>query len=130
MPIEPPEILPATPGNPAEPPQESPPGSPRPEVPPPVQEPGEPARPEELPGRVPEELPVRGPQGPRTPPPAADLQGRKSDPNPGISNMSQRTMWNFGLKRSPECVMNKHLTGPCAFRNKYQPAFEGRHNPA
>jgi hypothetical protein len=130
MPIEPPEIPPATPGNPAEPPQESPPGSPRPEVPPPVQEPGEPARPEELPGRVPEELPVRGPQGPRTPPPAADLQGRKSDPNPGISNMSQRTMWNFGLKRSPECVMNKHLTGPCAFRNKYQPAFEGRHNPA
>jgi len=135
MPIEPPEIPPATPGNPAEPPQESPPGSPQPEVPPPVQDPGEPATPEELPGRVPEELPVRGPQGPRTPPPATsagmeDLQGRQPDPNPGISNMSQGKIWNFGLKRSPECVMNKHLTGLCAFRNKYQPAFEGRHNPA
>ena len=130
MPIEPPEIPPATPGNPTEPPQEEPPGNPQPEVPPPVQEPGEPARPEELPGRVPEELPVRGPQGPHTPPPAADLQGRKSDPNPGISNMSQGTMWNLGLKRSPECAMNKHRTGLCAFRNKYQPAFEGRHNPA
>ena len=123
MPIEPPEIPPATPGNP------------QPEVPPPVQDPGEPARPEELPGRVPEELPVRGPQGPRTPPPATsagieDLQGRKPDPSPGLSKMSQGTIWNFGLKRPPECVMNKHLTGLYAFRNKYQPAFEGRHNPA
>ena len=72
MPIEPPEIPPATPGNPTEPPQESPPGGPRPEVPPPMQEPGEPPRPEELPGQMPEELPVRGPQGPTTPSPATD----------------------------------------------------------
>jgi hypothetical protein len=42
MPIEPPEIPPATPGQPTEPPREEPPGSPRPEVPPPVREPGQP----------------------------------------------------------------------------------------
>ena len=63
MPIDPQEDPPIKPGKPAEPPQESPPGSPRPEVPPPMQEPGEPPRPEELPGRTPDELPVRGPQG-------------------------------------------------------------------
>jgi hypothetical protein len=72
MPIEPPEIPPATPGNPSEPPPESPPGSPQPEIPPPVHEPGEPPQPDELPGRTPDELPVRGPQGPRTPSPATD----------------------------------------------------------
>jgi hypothetical protein len=72
MPIDPPEIPPATPGTPAEPPQESPPGNPRPEIPPPVHEPGEPARPEELPGKIPDELPVRGPQGPRAPFPETD----------------------------------------------------------
>ena len=72
MPIEPPEIPPATPGNPTEPPQEEPPGNPRPEIPPPVQEPGAPPQPQELPGRTPDELPVRGPQGPRTPNPATD----------------------------------------------------------
>ena len=88
MPIEPPGIPPATPGNPTEPPQESPPGSPRPEVPPPMQEPGEPRQPEELPGQMPEELPVRGPDGPRTPSPATDggitdLPGSKPDLNPG-----------------------------------------------
>jgi hypothetical protein len=33
-----------------------------------VHEPGEPQRPEELPGQTPEELPVRGPQTPTTPP--------------------------------------------------------------
>jgi hypothetical protein len=72
VPIEPQEDPPIKPGQPSEPPQESPPGSPRPEVPPPVQEPGEPPSPEELPGRMPEELPVRGPDGPRTPSPATD----------------------------------------------------------
>jgi hypothetical protein len=49
MPIEPPEIPPASPGNPTQPPPESPPGNP--EVPPPIHEPGEPQRPDELPGR-------------------------------------------------------------------------------
>jgi hypothetical protein len=72
MPIEPPEIPPATPGQPTEPPQEEPPGNPRPEIPPPVQEPGAPPQPQELPGRAPDEVPVRGPQGPRTPYPATD----------------------------------------------------------
>jgi hypothetical protein len=37
-----------------------------------MREPGEPSRPEELPGSTPEELPVRGPQGPYTPNPATD----------------------------------------------------------
>jgi len=71
-PIEPPEIPPATPGHPTEPPRESPPGNPRPEVPPPAREPGEPALPQELPGKMPDELPVRGPNGPTTPNPATD----------------------------------------------------------
>src|SRR5436309_12718295 len=72
MPIEPPEIPPATPGQPTEPPPESPPGSPRPEVPPPLREPGQPPQPQELPGKMPDELPIRGPNGPRTPNPATD----------------------------------------------------------
>jgi hypothetical protein len=67
MPIDLQEDPPIKPGTPSEPPQESPPGSPRPEVPPPMREPGESPPPEELPGRAPEELPVRGPQGPSTP---------------------------------------------------------------
>jgi hypothetical protein len=97
MPIEPPEIPPATPGNPSEPPSESPPGSPRPEIPPPVQEPGEPAPPDELPGRMPEEIPVRGPEGPRAPSPAtdaglADLQGSASDLNAGQPDTLAGTM--------------------------------------
>ena len=53
MPIEPPEIPPATPGRPTEPPQEEPPGNPRPEVPPPVREPDAPPQPQELPGYMP-----------------------------------------------------------------------------
>ena len=69
-PIEPPEIQPPTPGNPTEPPAEEPPGNPRPEVPPPVREPGEPAPPDNLPGRTPDEFPVRGPNNPTTPNPA------------------------------------------------------------
>jgi hypothetical protein len=72
MPIDPQEDPPVKPGKPSEPPQESPPGSPRPEVPPPMHEPGQPPQPEELPGRTPDELPVRGPQGPATPSPATD----------------------------------------------------------
>jgi hypothetical protein len=69
-PIEPPEIPPATPGTPTEPPPGIPPGNPRPEIPPPVHEPGESPRPDELPGRMPDEVPVRGPPGPTAPPPA------------------------------------------------------------
>ena len=68
MPIEPPEIPPATPGHATEPPQEAPPGNPRPEVPPPVREPGAPPQPQELPGNMPEVVPVRGP-GPGSPNP-------------------------------------------------------------
>lgn len=78
MPIEPPEIPPATPGQPTEPPQEDPPGNPRPEVPPPMREPGEPPQPQELPGNAPEELPVRSPDGPRAPFPETDLKSRMS----------------------------------------------------
>jgi hypothetical protein len=70
MPIEPPEIPPATPGTPTEPPREYPPGNPNPEVPPPMHEPGAPSPPQELPGKVPDDLPVRGPNGPSTPNPA------------------------------------------------------------
>jgi hypothetical protein len=97
MPIEPPEIPPATPGNPTEPPQESPPGNPQPEVPPPMREPGEAPRPEELPGKMPEELPVRGPEGPRTPYPAtdagiADLPGSEPDLSPGGPEWPKGTM--------------------------------------
>src|SRR5229473_6471810 len=88
VPIEPQEDPPIKPGQPSEPPQESPPGSPRPEVPPPIRDPGEPPRPDELPGNRPDELPVRGPQGPRTPSPTdggiADL--------PGTPEMPPRTM--------------------------------------
>jgi hypothetical protein len=88
MGIEPPEIPPATPGQPTEPPREDPPGNPQPEVPPPMREPGEPPRPDELPGRMPDELPVRGPDHPRTPSPAtdlgtADLPTEKRDMSPG-----------------------------------------------
>jgi hypothetical protein len=79
MPIDPQEDPPIKPGQPSEPPPESPPGNPRPEVPPPMQDPGEQPRPEELPGGMPDELPIRGPEGPRTPYPTdaaiADLPG-------------------------------------------------------
>jgi len=68
-PIEPPEIPPPTPGTPTEPPREDPPGNPQPEVPPPMREPGEPPRPDELPGKTPDEFPLRGPNGPATPQP-------------------------------------------------------------
>ncbi|WP_291863985.1 hypothetical protein [Bradyrhizobium sp.] len=82
MGIDLPENPPLKPGQPTEPPQESPPGSPQPEAPPPMREPGGPPRPEELPGQTPDELPVRGPQGPTTPNPAtavgvADLRATR-----------------------------------------------------
>ena len=97
MPIEPTEVPPATPGNPTEPPQESPPGNPQPEMPPPMREPGETPRPEELPGKTPDELPVRGPNGPRTPNPATDagvtdLPGSEPDLNPGGLELPKGTM--------------------------------------
>jgi hypothetical protein len=95
MPIDPQEDPPIKPGQPSEPPQESPPGNPRPEVPPPMQDPGESPRPEELPGRTPDELPVRGPQAPRTYPTdagIADLPGEGPDLNPGTPDMPQGTM--------------------------------------
>jgi hypothetical protein len=49
-----------------------------------MQDPGEPPRPEELPGNTPDELPLRGPEGPRTPSAAtdagiADLPGSLQD---------------------------------------------------
>ncbi|WP_246791422.1 hypothetical protein [Bradyrhizobium commune] len=72
MPIEPPEIPPATPGTPTEPPPGIPPGNPQPDIAPPVREPGSPPRPDELPGHTPEEIPSRGPSGPLTPNPATD----------------------------------------------------------
>jgi hypothetical protein len=95
MPIDPQEDPPIKPGQPTEPPQESPAGNPRPEVPPPMREPGEPSRPEELPGHMPDELPVRGPQGPSTPATdtaITDLSGSASDLNPGTPEMPQGTM--------------------------------------
>jgi hypothetical protein len=97
MPIEPQEDPPINPGRPMEPPREDPPGSPRPEVPPPMQDPGEPPRPEELPGSVPDELPVRGPDGPGAPSPATaggagDPRDQGPDLNPGTVDLPQGTM--------------------------------------
>jgi hypothetical protein len=62
-----------------------------------MREPGEAPRPEELPGKMPDELPVRGPQGPRTPYPAtdagiADLPGAEPDLNPGGPELPTGTM--------------------------------------
>ena len=92
-PIDPQEDPPIKPGQPTEPPQESPPGNPRPEVPPPIQDPGEPPQPDELPGRTPDELPVRGPQGPRPPSPTdggiVGMPGKGPDLNPGTPEMPQ-----------------------------------------
>ena len=131
MPIDPQEDPPIKPGQPSEPPQESPPGNPRPEVPPPMQEPGEPPRPDELPGHIPDEVPVRGPPGPLGPPPATDAQWstcRSGEAGP--ADMPQGTMPTFGLKRTSECAMNEDVPGVSKFRNKYESAFRGRHNPA
>jgi len=93
MPIEPPEIPPATPGNPTEPPLETPPGDPRPEVPPPMHEPGEPPQPQELPGSTPDELPVRGPTSyPATDAGISDLPGSEPDPRPELTGPSRANL--------------------------------------
>jgi hypothetical protein len=91
MPIDPQEDPPIKPGRPSEPPQENPPGNPRPEVPPPMRDPGEPPRPEELPGHTPDELPVRGPEAPRTP--ATDAGRDVPDSGPAdVANLRQPNM--------------------------------------
>ena len=41
-----------------------------------MREPGQPPPPQELPGKMPDELPVRGPNGPQTPNPATDTGNR------------------------------------------------------
>lgn len=94
---EPEEVPPKQPGRPVEPPVESPPGNPRPEVPPPMNDPVEPERPRELPPDSPDELPVRGPNGPRTPYPAndpgiIDLPGSDPDVIPGAPQRPPGTM--------------------------------------
>ncbi|WP_407177854.1 hypothetical protein [Bradyrhizobium sp. STM 3562] len=87
MGIEPPEVPPPTPGHPTVPPPENPPGNPNPERPPPLREPGEPPRPDELPPGRPDEVPVRGPNGPRTPNPATDVQiDRPAVPGPDLDH--------------------------------------------
>jgi hypothetical protein len=95
MPIDPQEDPPIKPGQPTEPPRESPPGSPRPEVPPPMRDPDPTPRPEELPGRTPDELPVRGP-GPRAPSPTDagpdDLPDSAPDLDPGTPDVPEATM--------------------------------------
>jgi hypothetical protein len=97
MGIDPTEDPPIKPGQPTEPPLEDPPGSPRPEIPPPMQDPGEPSQPQELPGSMPDELPVRGPAGPQAPYPItdsgiADLPGSEPDADPGSSDIPLATM--------------------------------------
>jgi hypothetical protein len=58
-----------------------------------MQDPGEPPKPEELPGKMPDELPVRGPEGPRTPYPTdagiADLPGSEPGLNSGPADLPQ-----------------------------------------
>jgi hypothetical protein len=114
MPIDPQEDPPIKPGQPSEPPRESPPGNPRPEVPPPLQDPGEPSRPEELPGRTPDELPVRGPQGPSTPHLRPISEALACQPRGLILALTTRICRRghagdtvkVRLKPSAECVMN------------------------
>ena len=134
MPIAPQEDPPIQPGKPSEPPQESPPGNPRPEVPPPMQDPGEPPRPEELPGHVPDELPVRGPPATPGPPPATVGGILASQAAPGFparaSGMPQGALKNFNLKRWSECAMNDDASRLSMVRKKFAPDFESRHNPA
>jgi hypothetical protein len=115
MPIEPPEIPPPTPGQPIEPPREDPPGNPNPEIPPPVREPGAPAQPQELPGKMPDEIPGQGRNSPTTPNPARIARG---------------TSGTDGLKQSPECAMNGGVFASSRCRNKSGSAFHACHNPA
>jgi hypothetical protein len=88
MPIDPQEDPPIKPGQPTEPPQEDPPGNPAPEMPPPMREPGESPRPEELPGNMPSELPVPGPEGPGMP--ATACHSRRSRMAPGTFNIPRQ----------------------------------------
>lgn len=117
MPIEPPEIPPATPGNPTEPPPGIPPGNPQPEITPPVREPGESPQPDELPGHIPEEIPPRGPNGPRTPNPATD------------ADLSRATHVKR-LQDASECAMNGDVLNRFACGNKSSRVALDRHNPA
>jgi hypothetical protein len=73
---DPTEAPPVKPGRPVEPPREDPPGNPLPgpDVPPPMHEPESPVAARELPGRMPEESPQRGPATPAVPAPAFDLR--------------------------------------------------------
>jgi|SRR6266849_4397156 len=92
MPIEPPEIPPATPGQPSEPPREDPPGNPQPEAPPPMREPGEAPRPDELPGQTPEEFPTHGP----------------STPNPATANSANSAIVSATIMAIGACDNLKH----------------------
>jgi hypothetical protein len=114
-PIEPPEIPPPTPGTPTEPPREDPPGNPHPEAPPPMREPGAPPQPQELPGKMPDEIPPRGPSGPTTPNPATNRAGQREDAKAGWSS---------------EYAMNNGGFGCYVMRNICESAFEPCHNPA
>jgi hypothetical protein len=62
-----------------------------------MREPGEPPQPQELPGKTPDELPVRGPDGPTTPSPATDAgisgsAGSQPNLHTSASEMPQGTM--------------------------------------
>jgi hypothetical protein len=62
-----------------------------------MREPGESPQPQELPGKTPDELPVRGPGGPTTPYPATDtgiagLPGPQPNLHTSASETPQRTM--------------------------------------
>lgn len=94
---DPPEIPPPTPGTPTEPPAESPPGNPQPEIPPVIDDPADPKSPRELPPNAPDEVPLHGPDGPRTPYPVndpgiVDLPGSDPDVNPGMPQLPPGTM--------------------------------------
>jgi hypothetical protein len=130
MPIDPQEDPPIKPGKPTEPPQESPPGNPQPEVPPPMQDPGEPPRPEELPGHVPDELPVRGPPPGPPGPTAATYGGSSRVRNSRASGTPQGIFVKAGFKRWSECAMNEDASCLSNARNIYEAAFVGCHNPA
>jgi len=116
-PIEPPEIQPPTPGNPTEPPPEEPPGNPRPEVPPPVREPGEPALPDSLPGRTPDEFPVRGPNNPTTPNPAVTDRRRALVLKPRCPNLSVPINGDEQIRRSSVLSAAAYIGRRCAMRN-------------
>lgn len=138
MQTEPQEVPPDKPGQPTEPPQESPPGNPRPEVPPPMHDPGEPKQPQELPGYVPDELPVRAPDGPRTPNPATDnnmasllasIPGGAATRRVATQASQSIQLRNQGVAMSgkdrPEYLMNIARVILSGMRNKF-PKIENR----